>query len=199
VTIDHDEALGIASRISPIFDEVSASYDFTKYPYADYVKFKEVFSSKPLMNNEIADALLWKWGNWGKRNYPKRHRDLIQEIQYLWPAFIDSGCGDTSRRTYEWWLKKLNRHTAYITVAYITHLIHHREPFPIIDQHNFRGMNALLRDFRGFDTANKKPSQWQDIMKLRDFINAIVKAMGNRSSEEIDRFLMMYGKNHVKR
>jgi hypothetical protein len=193
------EAIQIAKYISPIFVRVSSTYDFTKYPASDYDRFKRVFSSLAEVNNEIGNALLWKWGHWGKANYPQKHRNLVAEVSHLWPVFISSGYGASSQRTYEWWSQKLNRTTTYITVAYITHLVHSSEPLPIIDQHNFRGMNALLHKIRPSYIAKKKPSQWADIIDLKNFMVSISQALGSRSFEEIDRFLMMFGKNHVER
>ncbi|MBU6206012.1 MAG: hypothetical protein KJS45_11570 [Bacteroidetes bacterium] len=32
----------------------------------------------------------------------------------------------------------------YITIAFITHLVHHSKGIPIIDQRNFRAMNYFL-------------------------------------------------------
>lgn len=34
----------------------------------------------------------------------------------------------------------------YITIAFITHLVHHFKGIPIIDQHNFRAMNYFTNN-----------------------------------------------------
>jgi hypothetical protein len=54
--------------------------------------------------------------------------------------------------------KKLtkNGNKRYITVSFITHLIHHNE-IPIIDQHNFRAMNFLENKFN-LENSKKSPS-----------------------------------------
>jgi hypothetical protein len=199
VPINQEEAEHIAARITPIFDRVSADYDFAKYPGADYLRFKTSFSSLNRINNDISDSLRWKWGHWDKPNFPQRHKNLIAHIKLLWPQFVASGSGATSSRTYQWWSSALARKTAYITVAYITHLVHYREPLPIIDQHNFRAMNSLLRDARPTHRGKKKPSQWADIVELKDFMEAVRARLTNRGFEELDRFLMMYGSNHAAR
>ena len=197
--LTQQEAQQIAERISPIFTEVLDQYDFRKYPAAQYARFKRAFSTLRSTGHDIADALLWKWGHWGKQNYPQSHGDLINEVRDLWPRFLGSSRHFTSSQTFDWWRTQLARNTTYISVAYITHLIHHAEPLPIIDQHNYRAMNALLRSVRPAHRGNKRPSQWGHIIELKEFMTAVLPLMEGRSFEELDRFLMMYGKNHVAR
>lgn len=197
--INQNEANEIANRIEPIFDQVLDEYDFRKYPANDYQRFKTSFSALNNPNPDIADALIWKWGHWGKANFPQHHRDLIEEIQGLWPQFITNGNGNTSVQTFEWWSTQLANRTRYITVAYITHLVHHNEPLPIIDQHNFRAMNSLIGCLRPERRAKKKPSNWNDIATLKSFAQLVRNSIPNRSFGELDRFLMMYGRNYVAR
>lgn len=47
---------------------------------------------------------------------------------------------------------------------------------PIIDQHNFRGMNALLRKLRPAMRIKKKPSNWADIINLKDFSKRLTRS-----------------------
>jgi len=197
--INQNEASEIVNRIGPIFDRVLNEYDFGKYPAEDYQRFKISFSALNIPNTDIEDALIWKWGHWGKANYPQRHRDLIAEVQRLWPQFITSGNGNSAGNTFEWWRAQLVSSTRYITVAYITHLIHYDEPLPIIDQHNFRAMNALIGCLRPERKAKKKPSNWDDIATLKSFMQLVGSSIPNRSFGELDRFLMMYGRNYVAR
>jgi hypothetical protein len=199
VPITSHEAAQIAAKISPDFDKVSMYYDLAKYPVVNYGKFKQSFSSLNIVNTEISDSLLWKWGHWGKKSIPRHHRDLVTEIDGLWVQFVGSGAGQASNQTFDWWSGQLNRRTTYITVAYITHLVHHAKRLPIIDQHNFRAMNSLLRDVKTTHSGKKKPSTWQDIVELGTFMTEVSKALGNKSFEELDRFLMMYGKHVVER
>jgi hypothetical protein len=60
-------------------------------------------------------------------------------------------------------------------------------------------MNSLLRDVKTTHSGKKKPSTWQDIVELGTFMTEVSKALGNKSFEELDRFLMMYGKHVVER
>lgn len=143
--------------------------------------------------------MVWKWGHWGKSDFPSSHKRLIEEIQSLWPLFVESGSSDTSLRTFEWWRGSFDRRTTYITAAYITHLVHHGEPLPIIDQHNFRAMNSLVAESRLGHRSKKLPSNWGDIECLRSFMIKLKTAMPSRSFSELDRFLMMYGRNYAAR
>lgn len=197
--ISQAEANQIATRIDPIFQHVLNEYDLGKYPAENYANFKIIFSNLNPTDIQIREAMIWKWGHWGKSDFPQHHKNLIAEIQSLWLAFSESSCSSTSRQTYEWWREQLNRKTRYITVAYITHLVHHSEPLPIIDQHNFRAMNALIGCLHPSTRPKKKPSNWNDIISLKSFMEKLQAALHNRSFSELDRFLMMYGRNHVAR
>lgn len=197
--ITNDECNSIIEKISPIFDQVVGEYDLRKYPAANYESFKNTFSSLADRNHEIEDAMKWKWGHWGKPNFPQKHKDLIAEIEGHWPNFAVSDNSQNPELTFQWWKQRLNRPTTYITVAYITHLVHHTMPLPIIDQHNFRAMNSLIGCQRPERKAKKKPSNYQDIITLRSFMTLLKNGMPNRSFSEIDRFLMMYGRNYCAR
>jgi hypothetical protein len=198
--ITKNETNQIVARIAPIFQQVLNEYDFRKYPAADYARFKASFTALANPNNDISDAMIWKWGHWGKPNYPQRHQDLITEIQGLWPQYVNSFKNNTSEQTFLWWRSHLNRQTTYITVAYITHLVHHQEPLPIIDQHNFRAMNSLLGCVRQPTRSKKKPSNWNDIIALKHFMTSIHAALPQQKTfSELDRFLMMYGRNYAAR
>jgi hypothetical protein len=189
----------IVTKITPIFNQVINEYDFRKYPAANYEQFKNSFAALNNENNNITDAMKWKWGHWGKQNYPQHQKNLITEIMELWPQYVDSVNNNTSEQTFQWWERHLNRKTTYITVAYITHLVHYQEPLPIIDQHNFRAMNSLLGCIRQPMHLKKKPSNWNDIIVLKCFMTSILNVLPERNFNELDRFLMMYGKNYAVR
>lgn len=197
--ITQNEAEQIANQIAPIFNPVLNAYDFEKYPFESYQAFRDAFTNLNPTNDDIANALIWKWGHWGKLNFPQAHRNLIQEIQGLFPIYRLEIGDHTPQNTFNWWSQHLNRASTFITVAFITHLIHHEAFIPIIDQHNFRGMNALLRTLRPLMLIKKKPSNWEDIINLKNFMNSIHKHFTESTYSEIDRFLMMYGKQYVKR
>lgn len=197
--ITRQEAEQISRIIVPSIQDVLREYDFGKYPIEPYAEFQVSFSSLMPTNNNIETALIWKWGHWGKPNFPYTHRLLIQQVQDYWPLFLASGAQHESANTYQWWKLHLNRNTAYITVAYITHLVHNQEPLPIIDQHNFRAMNNLIRAIRPQFAFKKKPSNWQDIQNLKRFMQRMCATIQGLSYSDLDKFLMMYGRNHVPR
>ncbi|HBP5040549.1 TPA: hypothetical protein NJH56_001712 [Pseudomonas aeruginosa] len=180
-----------------IIDEVKATYtshlelySFKKYPALDYERFKATFSALA-EEVDLLVALLWKWGHWGKDSYPSKQKALIGEIERLWPAFrgwaLSAGDQFTPETTFQWWDKRLGR-LRYITSAYLTHLIHPLQ-VPIIDQHNFRAMNHLLRT----PSAKKKPSNWGDIVRLKHFLREASERF-QRPETEFDKYLMMYGR-----
>ena len=197
--ITKDERDQVIEKILPIMDGVIAEYDFGKYPAIEYAKFKSAFSTLSESNTKIADAMKWKWGHWGKPDFPNAHKRLIIELEKLWAKFLESGCTTSSSLTFNWWCTNLDRKTTYITVAYITHLIHHSEPLPIIDQHNFRAMNALIGSLKPDRKSKKKPSNWNDIVTLKSFMESLQEKLPSKNFSDIDRFLMMYGRNHVVR
>lgn len=196
--ITQEEANKIVAHVSPIFQQVVDEYDFSKYPAEELARFKALFSTFNPTNNDIKDAMIWKWGHWGKPNFPKHHKKLIDEIQTLWPQFVVSGCTIKPEDTFCWWLNKLGRKTTYISVAYITHLVHHKE-LSIIDQHNYRAMNSLITWLRPNLMHKKKPSNWNDIISLNKFMSLIHAKLEGYTLSDIDRFLMMYGRNHAVR
>ncbi|PMZ92911.1 MULTISPECIES: hypothetical protein [unclassified Pseudomonas] len=165
-------------------------YSFKKYPALDYDSFKDTFSALA-EKVDLSAALLWKWGHWGKDDFPSKQKALIGEIESLWPAFrgwaLSAGDQFTPEATFRWWHKRLGR-LRYITSAYLTHLIHPLQ-VPLIDQHNFRAMNHL----RQIPAAKKKPSTWCDIVRLKHFLREASQRF-QRQETEFDKYLMMYGR-----
>ena len=197
--LTHDEAVQISQIINPIFDEVVADYDFHKYPADRYELFQNTFSQLPLNNGLIEESLKWKWGYWHKDNYPGRQQQFVEEAIQNWQNYVNQNHNLTSLQTFNWWSNAFNRRTAYISVAYITHLIHHAEPMPIIDQHNYRAMGAFKGQTRDNYHQKKKPSNWNDIVFLKQFMQSLLPLLPGRGFSEFDRFLMMYGRNHAPR
>lgn len=199
IAVNKTEANKISSIIGKPYSRILAEYDFKKYPIDEYEHHKDVFSSLRATSLEISNAMIWKWGHWGKNNYPESHRALISEIQSLWPQFVESEHTDTPKATFDWWKAKFARKTTYITTAYITHLIHHEKQLPIIDQHNFRAMNWLMRQVRANYLHKQKPSNWVDVYNLKEFMTEVLDSMNSKNIGELDRFLMMYGRSHIVR
>lgn len=194
-----EEFIRISDIIRPTINNVSAKYDHKKYPSSDYNRFKASFASLRKDNTDISDALIWKWGHWGKNNFPQSHKDLIGEIQELWPYFVESKATYSSEQTFIWWSNKLIRSSRFITVSFITHLVHHNKLLPIIDQHNFRAMGSLISFVRPHIKFNKKPSQWGDIIDLKYFIASLLEIFHHLEYNKFDKYLMMYGKYYAKR
>ncbi|WP_137823528.1 hypothetical protein [Pseudomonas sp. D(2018)] len=180
----------ILGEMTSTYGEHFSQYSYTKYPAAKYQHFKDTFSAFAV-NVEMESALLWKWGHWGKANYPTKQGALIAEISALWPEYLQwvdqLPEAPIPKTTFLWWGRHLGR-LRYITTAYLTHLIHPQE-IPIIDQHNFRAMNHLLR----IPSPKKKPSDWDDIAHLKSFLNKVVSRLPY-SESDIDKYLMMYGR-----
>lgn len=188
------EAIAVAEIIAPIFELHLSKYSFTKYPAQEYAKYKSVYAGKSVSNVEVHASLVWKWGHVGKDNFPQAQLKLIHKVEELWPEYIQTKECKSANETFAWWRLNLPK-TAYITAAYITHLVHHADPLPIIDQHNFRAMNSLIRAVRPEHVAKSVPRNWQDIEDIQSFISAVIIHFPGRSAEEIDRFLMMYGRS----
>lgn len=180
----------IAQEVDRTFDSHFALYSYTKYPAEDYRRFRETFSSFD-ERVDLESALLWKWGHWGKDNYPAKQQALIKTISALWHEYRQ-WAGEASYApepvaTFTWWSERLGR-LRYITTAYLTHLIH-PQAVPIIDQHNFRAMNHLLQ----ISQPKKKPSDWNDIIQLKSFLDAATVKL-ERAEGDLDKYLMMYGR-----
>jgi len=187
-------------EISKVFDCYLNQYDSKKYPLEIYNNAKRCFSSKKSSNDEIANALNWKYGNLGKSNFPKSHKLLIIEVENAWKHFVDSKAKDSPSSTFEWWKERLanGKSGRFVTVAFITHLIHYRKGIPIIDQHNFRAVNYFKNNSVLSPDAKKNPSNWDDIESLNGFVTEISKSL-NKKVEDVDKFLMMFGKELKKK
>jgi len=198
MNIPVNEFENIAENIKPKFEEYLNKYDKNKYPHKDYETYKNSYSNLSVSNDDIYGSLVWKWGHVGKKNFMQSHKNLIKRVEKFWPQFVESKESETPENTFNWWKVKLPK-TSYITVAYITHLTHHKERIPIIDQHNFRAMNELIKEVRASHTAKKKPSNWNDIKNLENFMTEVLNLLENRNPDQLDKFLMMYGKEKKPR
>lgn len=180
----------IVSVVQANYKEYLAQYSYIKYPAQEYQRFKRTFSEFNA-SAELDLALLWKWGHWGKANYPRKQGALINEISALWLKYLKwvGTLADSlvPKATFLWWSERLGRER-YITTAYLTHLIHPHD-VPIIDQHNFRAMNHLM----GAQQSKKKPSAWDDIVHLKRFLNEATTKLHYPESD-FDKYLMMYGR-----
>jgi hypothetical protein len=185
------ELARIKGRMFCVYQDVLARYDDKKYPEKAYQKMLSAFSGRSKNNREIENPLKWKWGHWGKKDYPQHHKNLISLVESLWPKYLDESCL-TPCETFEFWKTRLEKQHRYISVAFLTHLLH-AERVPIIDQHNFRAMNHLLQVSGRKRKSKKKPSNWEDIRELGIFVTTLSEHL-KRPVREVDKFLMMYGR-----
>jgi hypothetical protein len=183
------------SEIQKCFDVYVEKYDVRKYPVDIYKKAKLNFANLKPNKNEIADALHWKYGNIGKSNFPKSHKLIVKEVVDSWRHFQSSNATKSPRETFDWWKDRLasGKNRRFVTIAFITHLIHHRKNVPIIDQHNFRALNYLLNNSVLSSEAKRNPSNWEDVECLKGLISNMEKNL-NKKKDEIDKYLMMFGK-----
>lgn len=200
--LKEDNIRNIAKFVQYNWGDVISKFDYEKYPQDPYFCFLDSFSSLNASDEDICNALKWKWGHWRKNNFPASHKRIIEEIQKsLWPEFckINKSHGRLSAEESFLWWRSCFHGKCYITAAFITHLIYHKDGIPIIDQHNFRGMNSLiLQELPNF-YFNKKPSKWEDVNNLSKFTIDLLKYMSGVSFLDVDKFLMMYGKHCVMR
>lgn len=191
-TLTRAELETIENEIERTYTDMLNRFDYEKYPNKPYERMIETFSTRALPNNEIENAMKWKWGHWKKRNYPKAHKQLIIRIERVWPEYVASGC-KASKETFDFWKKALEKRQRYITIAFLTHLIHPNDA-PIIDQHNYRAMNHLLSSIAGRNIEpKKKPSNWKDIVNMKIFLDALSRHLCKKQ-QALNRFLMVYGR-----
>ena len=142
----------------------------------------------------------WKYGNLGKADYPESHKSIIKEVENSWNHFVNSNSIMSPMETFFWWKDRLSKGNSrrFVTIAFITHLVHYKKHVPIIDQHNFRAMNYFLNNSNRSPDSKKNPSNWDDIEGLKGFVSEISKSL-NKKVEDVDKYLMMFGKELKKK
>lgn len=183
--------------INQNFDFFVEQYDEKKYPPNIYENVKKNFPSFTADAETIKLALELKWGHINKNNYPKTHKQLINEIINEWENFIKSNAEKKSPiENFDWWCAKFGKRksTRFITIAFIVHLVHNEE-IPIIDQHNYRALNFFTNNLSLPSSFKKRPTNWTDIIKLKEFTDTILPHLNNKNPQDFDKFLMMYGKS----
>ena len=122
----------------------------------------------------LREALLWKYGHLGKPAIPPAHERLISQLQRGWPvtaATLPAARG-AAFLTLE---RAFGGKTRFITVAFLLHLVHPRG-VPIIDQHNFRAVNALMGEVRPGWHPRKKPTRYADLTLVAVFMKVVLAA-----------------------
>jgi hypothetical protein len=189
----------IVQRIQPIFAEVAGRFDSTKFPQDVYVRIRAAFTTPATVTRTaIREALRWKYGHLRKSGIPAAHEKLIADVQRAWPQ-VAKGLPAAPDQGFKAIDKLCGGRTRFITAAFLSHLVF-PDKVPIIDQHNFRAVNAFLHDARPMWLGRKRPTKWEDIVAVGKFMAGILSAWNRLSpttvptSQRLDHFLMMYGK-----
>ena|SRR5690606_16840616 len=196
--ITSDEAAAIARLIEPHLDKYADMYDSKKYCPTDYAELRTTFETPAQVSRtDLERALRWKFGHRDKSRIPEAHVRLIADLGILWPAFVRSGLEDPEEMI-EYLLEHLDRPHAFITVAFLVHLLC-GERVPIVDQHNLRAVNWFMGRVRAGWKGKRKPDRIVDVWLVRSFLAAIPAEWPQwgttaPTKTELDRFLMMYGK-----
>ncbi|HEY3383477.1 MAG TPA: hypothetical protein VGK32_17045 [Vicinamibacterales bacterium] len=181
------------------FAHYARQYDTKKYWPEVYKRVRREFRQpNRVASGTLREALLWKYGHLGKRDIPPAHKRLIEQLQRGWPA-ASAGLPGVPEDAFVVLDRAFGGRTRFITMAFLLHLLHPRG-VPIIDQHNFRAVNALMASVRPDWRGKKKPSAYGDIMFIAAFMRAVLVAWGRLdpgsvpTDRELDKFFMMYGK-----
>jgi len=194
------EAWEIAKAIRPQLAEYADQYPIKKYLPAVYQRVGREFRQPTEVGpGTLREALLWKYGHLGKSAIPRAHELLISQLQRDWPTVAAAlrGAPEDDFRVLD---LRVGGKTRFITIAFLLHLLHPGE-VPLIDQHNYRAVNALLAASRPGWRSRTQPSRYADITLVAAFMKAVLTAWRRRapasvpSDRELDKFLMMYGKS----
>jgi hypothetical protein len=199
-----DEASRVIDLIRPCFDVYVRKYNERKYPSSVYRELLRAFSSpEKLTAADIRNALVWKFGHFGKANIPNRHEELILFVQQRWNGLSSALSGSTAA-TFDQLDAEINAKKRYITLTFLLHLLRPSN-VPIIDQHNFRAINYYVKLLRPLWRRKSNPSTYDDLTTLSSFLSSVISQWKAThpstvpSKEKLDRFLMMFGKGLKQR
>jgi hypothetical protein len=133
---------------------------------------------KRVLPRTLREALLWKYGHLGKRVIPGAHERLISQVQSSWRATV-AVVPETPDEAFIALDRTFGGKKRFITVAFLVHLLHPREA-PIIDQHNFRAVNALMAGVRPGWHSRRKPSRYADLTLVAAFMEAVLAVWAQR-------------------
>ena len=194
----NEEARRIARLIRPHLDHYVGLYDERKYPPKNYNSARREFRKPTVAGpGAIENALLWKWGHIGKAAIPHAHRELITHIQGAW-AEIAGTMPQSAPAVFDLLEQRIGP-GRFITVAFLLHLVRPTE-VPIVDQHNFRAVQHLVRQIRPSWTSKRRPTSYSDLETVAIFMTTVLRAwhqsmpVSAPDERTLDKFLMMYGK-----
>jgi hypothetical protein len=192
------EAEIIAALISRDLEEYVALYETGKYSPYVYKDIRRAFSAPRSVGcADIKSAILWKYGHLGKPRYPKHHALIIKDVQKLWPRFLETTATAAPEAMAEFWRRELDRPRAFVTIAFLVHLLHQRT-LPIIDQHNYRAVNYYMTKVRPSWVSKRMPRQMTDLLLVAGFIKSVRSVWPSPrrpSARSLDKYLMMFGKH----
>jgi len=193
--------------LSEINYKIDCFYDLIlgKYPKSYREDFYQELINKfntpeNVTHNDIEQALRWKYGKKDNEGLAPNHINVIKDLSNGWVDYLVYLDKDTltPQKSHEFWMLKLDRKTAYISVSYIVHLIHYQnDSIPIIDRFNWAATRYFLS--LGGIKLPKKPSGFSHIMILKQFIELLLISDERRTFREIDKYLMMFGKHVAQR
>lgn len=195
LTLKKEEKRVLAQIVKDNFSKYYRKYQSSRYPERPYIEWRKTFPTpRNVKPEDIKQALKWKYGHWGKSNYPRAHKIMISKIQENWNEFIGLNNYEIES-IFSFWRNKLIEHQNFITIAFVTHLIHN-STIEIVDQHTFRAMNYLLSTVKPSWTGKKNPSDTKDIKNYSEFFKMLLSLLDIDSDEKhkLDKFLMMFGK-----
>jgi hypothetical protein len=194
-----DEALHIVEGVRPHFRAYCDQYETGKYWPQTYATVRKAFQQpRTVSADTLRQAILWKYGHLRKSRIPTAHEALIADLQARWPV-LSRALPATPDAAFAMLHEAFGGATRYVTVAFLTHLLYPKA-IPIIDQHNFRSVNALIRAVRPSWRIKRLPSRYEDIQVVDQFMRTVAAVWTQWSPadapclRDIDKFLMMYGK-----
>ena len=197
--LTQEEAFKVANAIAKDFHDYLKKYKEKKYPPTELAELRAAFSNPMLVTETIIRrALVWKYGNWGKKRIPQAHERIAKKIAVAWSELPPRGI-EATVINLEWWTRRISK-TSFITSCFVFHLSDH-ENVPILDQHNYRAVNYYFRQVRPGWRGKAKPSRFEDLILVKDFMSAVLKNWSGHISDsrpsldELDRFLMMFGRS----
>jgi len=195
--LTEDESTQLVLRVAALFQTHLNAFSAGKYPDLDYAGFLKAFAAPSTVDAAaLRNALLWKYGHWNKSNYPQRHDQLIARVVELWADLVAT-LPATPSAVFTFLHMKSG--VPYVSAAFLTHLLFPLD-IPLIDQHNFRAMNQLIKAVRPGWTHRRLPSSYYDLLDLKAFLREILNYWSRTrdappSTRELDKFLMAYGKS----
>jgi hypothetical protein len=192
--IQPHEANAILPRVRCFFDELVARYDEVRYPPHIYDELVDRFQyPQNIGAGQIDLALRWKYARLHPRTPAPNHAQTIARISARWPVLLEVEGPEMRMNAL---VDPDQPASDFVSRAFLVHLTSPDE-IPIIDRFNHRAVRWFIGTVRGDFPLGGLPSQYDDVVRVHDFVNALSAAWGEAppDHQQFDRFLMMFGKN----